>query len=198
MKPLQVQIYSSAISKWLLGTLCAIFVIAVAMLIILGIGWIDNTVSEPGCDISSGPWYDIRIEVLFILLIIASIAFFAILLFNYVLVRNTSKQVVASPLQGEAVHHEKQIIKLLKSAARPLPGKNTFNTAAVCQFMHALYELGYIDANQDAKYWKPWVENVTDYPGDTTGHVNAAYRKIQDRDPLVRNYIDQIQSVIKK
>ena len=101
-----------------------------------------------------------------------------------------------SPLKGAAKDHEQPIIDLLKSVAQPLPGKTTFNTARVGQFMRALAELGYIDANLDGKYWKPWVEEVTGFAGDTTGHVNAAYKKASIQDEKVVDLCKQLEQTL--
>ena len=187
MKRIQVHICSKRIGRCLLGTLCAIFTLSVAGLIIIFIGGIDNAISEPGTDMASNPWFDIRIEIVFTLLLLAVITFFGILLYNHMLIRNANKPVITSILSGEAAKHEADIVALLKSVAKPLPGKDKLNRAATAQFMRALAELSYIDANLKAQHLLPWIEQVTNLTDGENGHFQAAYNKATALDTNVQN-----------
>ena len=101
-------------------------------------------------------------------------------------------------LQGLAIDHETQIIDLLKSIAKPSVGKQHLNRAPTAQFLRALTELGYLDANVSGPNLLAWVEDVTGYKDkdDDSGHFFAAYNKPTKEDTKVSKYMDQIQQII--
>ena len=105
---------------------------------------------------------------------------------------------IESLLQGAAKDHEQQIIDLLKSVAKPSAGKPHLNRAPSAQFLRALTELGYLDANITGPNLLAWVENVTGYKDkdDDSGHFFAAYNKPTKEDSKVRKYMDQIQQIL--
>jgi len=198
MKKIEINIYSRTLAKWLLGITCAILAVSITMLVILGVGWIDNICSEPGEDIASNPWFDIRIELLFTTTIILTVALFAAILYNYALLSCTANQPVPSILQGDAAENEKQIVAILTSVSKPLPGKHKLNRAAAAQFMRALAELGYIDPNMSAKHILPWIEQVTGFPDGENGHFQAAFKKASSLDSNVQDYMAQIKAIVEK
>lgn len=105
---------------------------------------------------------------------------------------------IESLLQGAAKDHEQQIIDLLKSVAKPSSGKEHLNRAPTAQFLRALTELGYLDANVTGPNLLAWVENVTGYKDkdEDSGHFFAAYNKPTKEDSKVRKYMDQIEQIV--
>lgn len=198
MKKLEIDIYSKTLGKWMLGIGCGAMAVSIVMMILIFAGWIDYSISKPGEGITSNPWFDIRLEILFTTMILLMATLLALIIYNYALLDtiNNNKKAVHTILQGEATKHEAEIIAMLKSVAQPLPGKSTFNTARVGQFMRALTELGCVDTNLPPQSMKLWLEDVTDYAGDTTGHINAAYKKASIQDEKVRDLYTQIEKII--
>ena len=193
------QINSTIIYKvfWIISS---IFFALASVIIAVGIFARSESHIDPQCK----SFLSIVINILVAVEIVVFIAFLAVVIYNYAInhwdtdEKNLKLKEVESPLLGAAKDHEPQIIEMLKSVALPLPGKKTFNTARVGHFMRALAELGYIDSNLDGKYWKPWVETVTGFTGDTTGHVNAAYKKATIKDEKVADLCKQLQQIIGK
>lgn len=105
---------------------------------------------------------------------------------------------IGSLLQGAAKDHEQQIIDLLKSIAKPSAGKPHLSRAPSAQFLRALTELGYMDANISGPNLLAWVENVTGYKDkdEDSGHFFAAYNKPTKEDSKVRKYMDQIEQIV--
>lgn len=105
---------------------------------------------------------------------------------------------IESLLQGAAKDHEQQIIDALKSIARPTSGKQYLNRAPTAQFLRALTELGYLDANVSGPNLLAWVENVTGYKDkdNDSGHFFAAYNKPTKEDSKVIKYMNQIEQII--
>ena len=196
MKKIKIDIYSKTLGMWMLGIGCGAMAVSIVMMILIFAGWIDYSISEPGKDMTSNPWFDTRLEILFTTMILLMAALLALIIYNFVLLRAINHKVVPSILRGEAIKHEAEIVALLKSVAQPLPGKSTFNTARVSQFMRALSELGLIDSNIPPQTMKLWLEDVTSYSGDTTGHINAAYKKTSIHDEKVRDLSYQIEKII--
>lgn len=198
MKKLEIDIYSKTLGKWILGIGCGVMAVSVVMIVLIFAGWIDYSISKPGEGITSNPWYDTRLEILFTTMILLMAALLALIIYNYVLLDtiNNNKKKTLSILQGKATEHEAEIIALLRSVSQPLPGKSTFNTTRVGHFMRALTELGCVDQNLPPRTMKLWLENATDYAGDTTGHINAAYKKASMQDEKVRDLYSQIEKII--
>lgn len=196
MSPLNIHIYSRKIGHVLLALLCSAFVLSLAIIITISIVGIDQAVSEPGNDIPSiyvlFPYF---YESLLVLLLLNCIALCAVALYNKMLL--TKPKQVISPvetiLQGAAKDHEQQIIDMLKTIAKPLPGKTKLNRAATAQFMRALTELDYIDSNLKATHILPWVEQVTGFEDGETAHFQAAYKKASKQDSNVQKIIAQLQ-----
>lgn len=141
--------------------------------------------------------------ILFVLLILLFIAFVTVYLYNYTVNKAASLNQqetlkIESPLTESAKSHEQQIIDLLKSIAKPSAGKQQLNRAPTAQFLRALTELGFLDANVSGPNLLAWVENVTGYKDkdDDSGHFFAAYNKPTKEDSKVRKYMDQIQQIV--
>lgn len=126
------------------------------------------------------------------------VAMIAILIY-YFLIRKTTAKLFAqpnSPLQNLTKDQERCIIDTLKTFAQPLPGKSKLNRARTTQFLRALTELGYIDANLDGKIIMPWVEYVTGYIDGELGHFNDQYKKASTFDKNVKLYMTQITQLL--
>lgn len=203
-KPNYFRLVSPRRRKIFMVLLSVILAIAFVLLVLDIVALIDLHIAEPGMAITSLfpgfiPFFRLMLRVLLVIFM----AFSAVVIYNYMMNKeehkeNTETAKAETPLLGAAKDNEQPIIDLLKSVAQPLPGKTTFNTARVGQFMRALAELGYIDANLDGKYWKPWVEDVTGFAGDTTGHVNAAYKKATIHDEKVADLCQQLKQIVGK
>ena len=196
MKKIEIDIYSKTLGKWILGIGCGVMAVSIVMMTMIFAGWIDYSISEHGEDITSNPWFDIRLEILFTTMILLMAALLALIIYNFALLSTINRKVVLSILQGKATKHETEIVALLKSVAQPLPDKSTFNTTRVGHFMRALTELGLIDPNLPPRTMKLWLEYVTTYPGDTTGHINAAYKKASIQDKKVKELYEQIKKIV--
>ena len=198
MSSLNIHIYSRKIGHVLLALLCSAFVLSLAIIITISIVGIDQAVSEPGNDIPSiyvlFPYF---YESLLVLLLLNFIALCTVALYNKMLLTKPKQAVttVNSILQGDAKNHEKQIINMLKTIAKPLPGKTKLNRAATAQFIRALTELNYIDSNLKAAHILPWVEQVTGFEDGETAHFQAAYNKASKLDTNVQKHIAQLQSL---
>lgn len=198
MKKIEIDIYSKTLGKWILGIGCGVMAVSIVMMILIFAGWIDYSISSPGEDITSNPWFDTRLEILFTTMILLMATLLALIIYNFALLDtiNNNKKIVPSILQGKATEHEAEIIALLQSVAQPLPDKSTFNTTRVGHFMRAMTELGFIDPNLPPRTMKLWIEYVTTYPGDTTGHINAAYKKASLQDQKVEDLYEQIKKIV--
>ena len=190
-----IQIQSKAIGKTLLALLCGIFLVNISIILIYLIVGLNCYLSEPGEDIPSQfvPFASF-FQGLGYLSILMIIAFCAVLLYNYTLgrIQKTPIAQPTSPLQNLTKEQEQRIIDTLKTFAQPLPGKSKLNRARTTQFLRALTELGYIDANLDGKIIMPWVEYVTGYTDGEPGHFNDQYRKASKLDSNVRQYMEEI------
>lgn len=190
-----LQIHSKAIGKTLLALLCGIFFINISIIVIYLIVGLNCYLSEPGEDIPSQfVTFEYFFQGLGYLSILMIIAFCAVLLYNYTLgrIQKTPIAQPTSPLQNLTKEQEQRIIDTLKTFAQPLPGKSKLNRARTTQFLRALTELGYIDANLDGKIIMPWVEYVTGYTDGEPGHFNDQYRKASKLDSNVRQYMEEI------
>ena len=101
-------------------------------------------------------------------------------------------------LIGEAIKHETQLIELLKSVARPMPGDSKLNRARTAHFLCAMKDLGLIDKNLDGKHLMAWVVCVTGYSEKSLSAFNQALNNTFSQDSKVielKNQIEQIISV---
>lgn len=141
--------------------------------------------------------------ILFVLLILLFIAFVTVFLYNYTVnkaaaLNKQESLKVDSPLTEAAKAHEQSIIDLMSSVIKPVPGKQTINTAKTAKFIKALSDIGLIDANLDSKHLMAWIENVTGYPTGETRVFNQALKAVKVNDPDLLNYRSQLEQIIGK
>ena len=129
--------------------------------------------------------------------------FTAFVIYNYATNKEQYKEDVEqakaeSPLQGDAIEHEEEIIDLLTTIARPLPGRAKLNRARTAQFLRALMELGYIDKNTAGKTLMVWVETVTEYKDGNASHFQQAIKDATPQDSNVADFQKQILEILAK
>ncbi len=203
-KPNLFRYHSPRINKIITALFSAIVMIGGAGFIICILQLISSAVSEPGMDIASlFIGFDIFMELLFAIFLLCAIAFGTAYLYNYLINKGKyeeTKEVieVKSPLVGYAAEHQEQIIELLKSIARPTGDKQYLNRAPTGQFLRALTELGYMDANITGPNLMAWVEMVTEYKDKDkdSSHFFAAYNKPTKDDYKVIGYMQQIKQIV--
>lgn len=167
-------------------------------------GLISSYCSEPGMDIQSlFPFYMPFIIWGFAIIILMIMGFTAFVIYNYATNKEQYKEDVEqtkaeSPLQGDAIEHEEEIIDLLTTIARPLPGRAKLNRARTAQFLRALMELGYIDKNTAGKTLMVWVETVTEYKDGNASHFQQAIKDATPQDSNVAEFQKQIQDIFAK
>lgn len=117
MKRIDIEIYSMRLNKWLMGLSATIIVFGITMGLALLLAWIDSLVSAEGQDIGSFAGFKTFMDFLFIVMVFCSMAIATLLLYNCMLLHQPKMPVAenASPLRGEAIAHEKEIIELLKT-----------------------------------------------------------------------------------
>lgn len=205
-KPNLFRSHSPRMNKIITALFSAVIMIGGAASIICILQLISYAVSEPGMDIASlFVGFDIFMELLFSIFLLCAIAFGTAYLYNYLINKDKYKEVkeaivVKSPLVGNAVEHQEQIIELLKSIARPTGDKQCLNRAPTGQFLRALTELDYVDTNITGANLLAWVEQVTGYKDkdDDAAHFFAAYKKPTKNDSNVIGYMQQIKQIIEQ
>lgn len=199
MKKIDIEIYSTRLYKWLLGLSAIVIVFGITMGLTILFAWIDSLVSAEGQDIASFSGFNTFFDFLFIVMVICSIAIATLLLYNYMLLHQPKMPVVenASPLRGEAIAHEKEIIELLKTVAHPLPGKAKLNRAHTAQFLTAMKELELIDPNLVGKHLMTWVQDTTGYIDGSSSAFTQALNAIKTNDPEVARLKDQLTQIVK-
>ncbi len=201
-RPNYLRISDPKLNKIFLGICAAIFAIASVILFIVVIELVSMGVADPGQDIPSlFPRLEPYIEFIVGIYILLFIAFLTVVIYNYAINKEKAnekqrKVETTSPLLGLSKEQEQQIIAALKTIAQPLPGKTKLNRARTTQFLRALTELGYIDANLDGKIIMPWVESVTGFEDGEPGHFNDQYKKASTFDKNVKAYMKQITQLL--
>lgn len=187
---------------WVCALLVAILVVA---LFILALVLISCEIDEPGTDLASNASVISFLLKMFVAAIVVFTVFLAINI--YVIATNMEKAEVEekfveaeSPLLGAAKEHQEQIIDLLRSIAKPTSGKQYLNRAPTCQFLRAMTELGYLDANVTGPNLMAWVEMATKYKDKDkdSGHFFSAYNKASKEDTKVLGYMKQIEEIVGK
>lgn len=147
--------------------------------------------------------YERFMDLMLLGLILSVMACSIVVLYNYMTNydKHHEAQITAqanSPLADAAKPYEQQIIDMLKSVAKPSSPKQHLNRAPTAQFLRALTELGYLDANVSGSNLKAWVENVTGYTDKDkdSGHFYSAYNNSTKEDSKVRKYMDQIEQIV--
>lgn len=205
-KPNYFRITSPKVNKlfWVLISILA--PMAVFILVMCIVSLISLEISEPGRDIASlFVGYDLFIEFLMTIFTLVFLAFASVVVYNYATNRekaDTEKREIEaqSPLLGAAKEHETEIIERLKSIAKPTKGKSYLRRAGTVQFLRALTELGYMDANTSGSNMMAWVEMATGYKDKDkdSGHFFSAYNNTYGKDPKVLVYIEQIKKIVGK
>lgn len=188
----------------LLKTLVALLAAAVAayigIIIVCGIDWWD--MKDMGAEYETSLVTNILGTTLIVCMYLIIIAFVAIMIYLFIM-----KKLDATPapqskcdslLQGAAKDHEEEIIAMLTSIAKPSGGKQHINRAPTGQFLRALTELGYMDANITGANLLAWVEQVTGYKDkdEDSAHFFAAYNKPTKNDSKVIGYMQQINQIV--
>ena len=184
----------------------AILAIACVTLTIIIVELISLSLSGYGQDVASlFPGLEPLVERFFVVFLILFIAFLTIVIYVYATNRendkiNKKKIEVDSPLLGAAKEHQEQIIDLLMSVAKPTSGKQYLNRAPTVQFLRALTELGYMDANTSGPNMMAWVEMATGYKDKDkdSGHFFSAYNNTSNQDTKVLGFMEQIEKIVGK
>ncbi len=205
-KPNYFRITSPKVNKlfWLFFSI--LVPIAVLLLAMCVVSLISIKISEPGMDISSlFVGYDFFMEFLMTIFMLVFLAFASVVVYNYATNRDkadTEKREIEaqSPLLGVAKEHEEQIIECLKSIAKPTKGKSYLRRAGTVQFLRALTELGYMDANTSGANMMAWVEMTTGYKDKDkdSGHFYSAFNNTSNQDTKVLGFIEQIEKIVGK
>ena len=149
--------------------------------------------------------YDLFMEFLMTIFILVFLAFASVVVYNYATNRDkadTQKREIEaqSPLLGAAKEHEDAIIESLKTIAKPTKGKTYLRRAGTVQFLRALAELGYMDANTSGSNMMAWVEMATGYKDKDkdSGHFFSAYNNTSIQDSKVLGFMEQIRQIVGK
>ena len=179
----------------------SLFAILFGLALVCLIDWSD--LKELGADYKTSHVTTILGTTLLVCSYLVIVAIVAVFIYHLLMRREDARLLalhtpIESLLQGAAKDHETPIIDLLKSIARPSAGKQYLNRAPTAQFLRALTELGYMDANISGPNLLAWIENVTGYKDkdNDSGHFFAAYNKPTKEDSKVRNYMNQIEQIV--
>ena len=205
-KPNYFRITSPKVNKlfWIFFSILA--PLAALLLIMCIVSLISLHVSEPGMDIASlFVGYDLFLELMMTIFVLVFLAFASVVVYNYATNRekaDTEKREIEaqSPLLGAAKEHEAEIIERLKSIAKPTKGKSYLRRAGTVQFLRALTELGYMDANTSGPNMMAWVEMATGYKDKDkdSGHFFSAYNNTSRQDTKVVGFMEQIEQIVGK
>lgn len=199
MKKFDIEIYSMRLNKWLMGLSATIIVFGITMGLALLLAWIDSMVSAEGQNIGSFAGFKTFMDFLFIVMVFCSMAIATLLLYNYMLLHQPKMPAAenASPLRGDAIAHEKEIIELLKTVAHPLPGKAKLNRAHTAQFLTAMKELELLDPNLVGKHLMVWVQDTTGYVDGASSAFTQALNAVKTNDPEVARLKEQLSQIVK-
>lgn len=188
------------LSKAFIALLASMFSVLICVFIVAGIDWLEW--KDAGKNYETSLVTNIlgtTFLVAFYLLLSAAIAIgiYKIIMWKFA-ATSAQQNTCESLLQGAAKEHEKEIIDLLTSIAKPSVGKQHINRAPTGQFLRAMTELGYLDANITGANLLAWVEQVTGYKDkdEDAAHFFAAYNKPTKNDSKVVGYMQQIQQII--
>jgi len=199
MKRFDIEIYSRRLNMWLMGISAIIIVFGVTMGVAFLFAKIDSLISAEGHDIGSYAGFETFIDVLFIVIVFCAMAMATLLLYNYMLMHQPKMPVAESPspLRGDAIAHEKEIIELLKTVAHPLPSKAKLNRAHTAQFLIAMKELDMIDPNLVGKHLMVWVQDATGYVDGASSAFTQALNAVKTNDPEVARLKEQLTQIIQ-
>ena len=194
----------SKVKKIIIALLAADFASLLIVLLIGFIDWTDFKFAEPGEYETTlfteivGTFF-LACTYIFLAAMIA-VSLYAIFVWKMSKEGNIVKANVSSILENVSEREEKQIIEILKTIAKPVPGKVYLNRAPSAQFLRALTNLGYIDKNISGTALMAWTESVTGYKDkdDDSGHFFAAYNAVTNVDPKMLRYMEQIKQITAK
>jgi hypothetical protein len=137
--------------------------------------------------------------VLLYVLLAALFSVVAYALIMRLMAKKTSQvqETVIEPiLIGAANKHDAQLIELLKSVARPMPGDTKLNRARTTHFLCAMRDLELIDRNLDGKHLMSWVVRETGYSEKSLSDFNQALNNTSSQDSKVIELKKQIEQII--
>lgn len=192
----------SKLSKALTALMAGMFAAFIGIVFVCLVDWWD--MKDAGAEYETSLVTNILGTTFVVVFYILLSAVIAIFIYTFLM-----RKIAATPvpqgkcdslLQGAAKEHEKEIIALLQSVAKPSAGKQHINRAPTGHFLRALTELGYIDANVKGANLLAWVEHVTGYKDkdDDAAHFFAAYKKTTKNDYYVVGYMQQIKQIIEQ
>lgn len=103
---------------------------------------------------------------------------------------------LSSHLIGVTPEQEKQILRLLKRAAKPSDGSNKMNRSEVATLLATLKRLGRLEDAGDYNNLRLWVENVTGLKDDDKVHFNEAYKRAMDKKGNTR-YTSDLEKILE-
>ena len=103
---------------------------------------------------------------------------------------------LSSHLIGVTPEQEKQILRLLKRAAKPSDGSNKMNRSEVATLLATLKSLGLLEDAGDYNNLRLWVENVTGLKDDDKVHFNEAYKRAMDKKGDTR-YTSDLEKILE-
>ena len=108
----------------------------------------------------------------------------------------TLDEQLSSHLIGVTPEQEKQILRLLKRAAKPSDGSNKMNRSEVATLLATLKSLGLLEDAGDYNNLRLWVENVTGLKDDDKVHFNEAYKRAMDKKGDTR-YTSDLEKILE-
>ncbi len=199
MKTRVFEVYSTRLDKWLKAMAAIVIVDGLTLIIVILIAFISDHFSETGDVLTVViPGFSIFINVLFLIQIASAMTLATLFLYNHLLTSRPKASSVAnmSPLRGEAIAHEKEIIELLKTVSHPLPNKVKLNRAYTARFLTAMKELDLIDPNFEGIQLMVWVQDETGYNDGSSSAFDQALKAVKFDDPKVARLKDQLTQIV--
>ncbi len=183
---------------WVASLGVAVCLITILILIATEIGY---EISEPGLDPESLLHVNSFAKKLLVTAILLLIALIAINIYvfctNWEKLREEKRLAEAeSPLTEAAKSHEQQIIDLMISIIKPVPGKKNISHAKTAKFIKALKDLNLMDVNLEGEHLIPWIETVTDFSAGKTSPFNQALDAVKVDDKDVPKYKEQLEQIL--
>lgn len=178
------------------------FAIAIVVLGIIITEIISLNVAKQGEDIATlFPGLESFVTSLTAVFLINFIVFLTIVIYIYSTNRENEriaqkKAEVDSPLTEAAKGHEQQIIDLMISIIKPVPGKKNISTAKAAKFIKALKDLNLMDVNMEGQHLIPWIETVTGFSAGKTSPFNQALKAVKVDDDDVPDYKAQLEQIL--
>ncbi len=201
-KPNNFRIHSEKLNKlfWWFFSIMAIF--DATILLILFADFISECISGKGHGISAAfEGYYPFMDFLMLGLILSFMAFAIVVLYNYMM--NLDKYHEAkikaeseSPLTDAAKGHEQQVIDLMISVIKPIPGKKTIPQAKTAKFIKALKDMNLMNVNLEGQHLIPWIETVSGFSAGNTSHFNQALDAVKIDDDEVPKFKAQLEQIL--